>query len=106
MDKVETLDKRDECPTCNLVRTLLIPRLDQLEAEMKMLRETTWPVCQGLLENGNPLNMSDEKRKYFRLFFKDEAMELLNKKAEFTSIKDPVIRNLEIDSVSSHPPPS
>jgi hypothetical protein len=96
------MDKGNACPTCDLVRTLLIPRLDQLEAEMKMLREVTWPVCQGILEDGNPLNMSDEKRRYFRLFFKDEALDLLNKKAKFTGIKDPVLMNLELDSISSH----
>ena len=100
------MDKMDECPTCNLVRTLLIPRLDQLECEVKMLRETAWPVCQGLLEGGNPLNMSDEKRRYFRILYKDEAIELLNKKAEFTGIKDTVIRNLELDSISLHRPPA
>ena len=49
----------------DLVRNLLIPRLDQLEAEVKMLREIAWPICQALKENGNPLSFGDEKRRYF-----------------------------------------
>jgi hypothetical protein len=88
------------CACDDLVRTLLIPRLDQLEAEVKMLRELTWPVCQGLIEDGNPLNFSDEKRKYFRLLYKDEAMKLLDKKAEYTGITNQVIRDSELDMIN------
>lgn len=88
------------CPACDLVRTLLIPRLDQLEAEVKMLRDVTWPVCQGLIEGGDPMKMTVEKRKYFRLLYKDEAIKLLDKKAEFTGLISPLLRNLEIDSLS------
>jgi hypothetical protein len=88
----------------DLVRTLLIPRLDQLEAEVKMLREVTWPVCQALLEDKNPLNMIDEKRKFFRVVYKDEALELLSKKSSFSGTSD-VLVNLELDAISSssHP---
>lgn len=98
LDKGTPLDK---CPTCDLVRTLLIPRLDQLESEVKMLRDVTWPVCQGIVEDGNPLSFSTQKRKYFSLLYKDEAIELLDRKAEFTGIKDGVIRNLELDWINS-----
>lgn len=88
----------------DLVRTLLIPRLDQLEAEVKMLREVTWPVCQALLEDKNPLNMIDEKRKFFRVVYKDEALELLSQKSRFSGTSD-VLVNLELDAISSssHP---
>jgi hypothetical protein len=86
--------------TSDLVRTLLIPRLDQLEAEVKMLRSVTWPVCQALLEDGNPLALSVEKRKFFKLLFKDEAIELLNKKAEFMETRsNGVLIDREIDLI-------
>ena len=83
----------------DLVRTLLIPRLDQLEAEVKMLRELTWPVCQALREKGNPLACAEEKRRYFRLLYKDEAINLLEKKARFTGITSPEIIHQEYDSI-------
>lgn len=83
----------------DFVKAFLLPRIDQLEAEVKMLRELTWPVCQALVENGNPLSHSEEKRKYFALFFKDEALDLLRKKAEFTGINDKVILDTEIDLI-------
>jgi hypothetical protein len=83
----------------DLVRTLLIPRLDQLEAEVKMLREVTWPVCQALLEEKDPTKMATEKRKFFTLLYKDEALDLLHRKARFTGIVSPVIVDHELDLV-------
>lgn len=84
----------------DLVRTLLIPRLDQLEYEVKLLREVTWPVCQALLEDKNPLNMSAEKRKFFKSLYKDEAIELLEKKLKFIGEGgNNVIRDAELDSI-------
>ena len=88
-----------ETPLENLVRTLLIPRLDQLEAEVKMLRELTWPVCQAQKEHGNPLSCIEEKRKYFKLLYKDEALDLLEKKARFTGITSPAITHQELDLI-------
>ena len=85
----------------DLIRTLLLPRLDQLECEVKMLRELAWPVCQSLKEDGNPLSFADEKRRYFRHLYKDEAIELLKKKAEFTGIKNKVIVDQEFDMICS-----
>lgn len=46
------------------------------------------------------MKMTVEKRKYFRLLYKDEAIKLLDKKAEFTGLISPLLRNLEIDSLS------
>lgn len=88
------------CHTSELVRTLLIPRLDQLEAEVKMLRGVTWPVCQALLDDGNPLSMSEEKRKFFRILFKDEAIELLKKKSEYSGHRlNSILLNSELDLI-------
>lgn len=85
----------------DLVRTLLIPRLDQLEAEVKMLREIAWPICQALKEDGNPLSCIDEKRRYFRHLYKDEAIELLKKKAEYSGIINKVLTDRELDLICS-----
>lgn len=98
MSKDSSLSK--ETPMENLVRTLLIPRLDQLEAEVKMLRELAWPVCQSLKENGDSLSCIEEKRRYFRHLYKDEAIKLLKKKAKFTG-SDPDITRRELDLISS-----
>ena len=106
VDKSEPLDKGtvahhwvNETPIENLVRTLLLPRLDQLEVEVKMLRELAWPVCQSLKEKGNPLSCSEEKRRYFRILYKDEALDLLEKKAKFTGITSPEIIHQEYDLI-------
>jgi len=44
-------------------------RLDNLEAELAELREATWPVCQGLVDNraGVFANVK-EKRSFFNIF--------------------------------------
>lgn len=86
----------------DFIRTFLLPRVDQLEAEVKMLREVTWPVCQALRENGNPLSCSDEKRNYFKLLYKDDAMELLAKKAKFTGITNKVLLDAEFDNICTY----
>lgn len=83
------------------MRTLLIPRLDQLETEVKLLREVTWPVCQALLEEKNPLSMASEKRRFFSVLYKDDAIELLEKKLKFIGEGgNNIIRDAELDSIS------
>jgi hypothetical protein len=89
-------------PVLDLLRTVLIPRLDQLEAEVKLLRELAWPVCQALKEDGDPLSCSEEKNIYFRLLYKDEAIDLLNKKAKFTGITNKVLLDQEYDLICKH----
>lgn len=83
----------------DFVKAFLLPRIDQLEVELKMLRELAWPVCQSLHENGDPLTCIEEKRKYFSVLFKDEAVDLLEKKAKFTGIVNKVILDTEMDLI-------
>lgn len=83
----------------DFLKTHLLPRIDQLEAEVKSLREVTWPVCQGLRETHGPFQYLNEKRKFFKNLFKEEAIELLRKKASFTKIKDQVILDQELESI-------
>jgi hypothetical protein len=82
-----------------LVRTVILPRLDQLEAEVKFLRDVTWPVCQGIRETGSPFQDIEGKRKFFRHLYKDEAVELLRKKSEFTGITNQVLMDKELDLI-------
>ena len=83
-----------------LVRTVILPRLDQLEAELTALRTATWPVCQAIVEDGDPLSRIDEKRTFLSLMFKEDAISLLDKKAEFSGITHKVLRDQELDSLS------
>lgn len=82
-----------------LVRTVILPRLDQLEAELFALREATWPVCQAIVEDGDPLSRIDDKRRFLSLMFKEDAIALLTKKAEFSGITNRVLRDQELDSI-------
>ena len=82
------------------MKNFLLPRLDQLEAEVKALREVTWPVCQALLEEGDPLKYTQEKRKFLKLFFKDEAVDLLMRKASFEGLREnKVLIDQEFDMI-------
>ena len=59
-------------------------RLDNLEAELAELREVTWPVCQGLVEerSGSFQAMKD-KRRFFKFIHVDDILRLLKAKARF-----------------------
>lgn len=59
-------------------------RLDNLEAELSELREVTWPVAQGLIEerSGSFQAMKD-KRRFFKFIHVDDIMKLLKAKARF-----------------------
>jgi hypothetical protein len=62
-------------------------RLDNLEAELNELREVTWPVCQGLIEerSGSFQTMS-AKRRFFKFIHVDDIIRLLKAKARFKGI--------------------
>jgi hypothetical protein len=59
-------------------------RLDNLEAELNDLREVTWPVSQGLIEERSShfQNMKD-KRRFFKFMHCDDILKLLKAKARF-----------------------
>lgn len=59
-------------------------RLDNLEAELAELRDVTWPVCQGLVEerSGSFQAMRD-KRRFFKFIHVDDILRLLKAKARF-----------------------
>ena len=59
-------------------------RLGDLEAELGELREVTWPVCQGLVDErtGQFDNIRD-KRRFFKFLDLDEVRRLLRLKCRF-----------------------
>ena len=59
-------------------------RLDNLEAELKELREVTWPVCQGLIEERTgSFQAMNAKRRFFKFIHVDDIIKLLKSKAKF-----------------------
>jgi len=59
-------------------------RLDNLEAELAELREATWPVCQGLVdERTGQFDNIRAKRRFFKFLDLDEIRRLLRLKCTF-----------------------
>ena len=59
-------------------------RLDNLEAELAELREATWPVCQGLVdERTGQFDNIRAKRRFFKFLDMDEIRRLLRLKCSF-----------------------
>jgi hypothetical protein len=63
-----------------LVRDVLLPRLADLEEEVRLLRKVTWPVCQGLREK-TQLDDLESKREFLRWLDPEEAVTLLKLKS-------------------------
>jgi hypothetical protein len=62
----------------------VLSRLDNLEGELKELREVTWPVCQGIVDKQTGLFKNyKEKRRFFKFLDVDEIRRLLRAKAIF-----------------------
>lgn len=72
-----------------LLKDVILPRLDQLECEVKLLREVTWPVCQSLKER-HTLDDIRNKKKFLQHGVQNdqEALELLRKKWSLQSTQD------------------
>ena len=61
----------------------IFKRLDNLESELSELRETTWPVCQGILDENSPYKNMKEKRRFFKFLDIDIIKRLLRLKGAF-----------------------
>ena len=68
-----------------LVKDHILPRLTQLEEEVRLLREVTWPVCQALRER----SQLDDKTQFMRLLHDDEITRLLKLKNEISKTGTP-----------------
>lgn len=90
------------------LREVILPRLDAHEAELQELRQTTWPVCQAILDSNNPIKNSmpfkniADKRKFFRFLDPDEIRKLLGLKAKWARINE-VSLNEELRMVLIQP---
>jgi hypothetical protein len=65
----------------NLIKENILPRLTQLEEEVRLLRKYTWPVCQSLAES-NALGDIQDKSEFLKQGVRDtdEALMLLARK--------------------------
>lgn len=65
----------------SLLKDNILPRLTQVEEEVRLLRELTWPVCQSLVEDNN-LHDIEHKRFFLENGTRDmeEAYKLMEKK--------------------------
>ena len=74
-------------------------RLAKLEEEVKLLRRVTWSVCQGARETHGVFQHLREKAEFLKNLAVEEIVLLLNLKAEYTGVTDPVILDQELISV-------
>jgi hypothetical protein len=63
-----------------LVKDHILPRLTQLEEEVRELRLVTWPVCQSLRETSQLTDIRNKKR-FMCMLDEDEIELLLREKA-------------------------
>ena len=68
-----------------LVKDHILPRLTNLEEEVRLLREITWPVCQALREK----SQLDDKSHFMRYLREDEVVRLLKLKNEISKLGTP-----------------
>lgn len=68
-----------------LIRTHVLPRLNDLEIELYTLRKAVYPWVQHMKENGSNLNELQEKRDFFRVLDEDTIRELLELKAKYSN---------------------
>jgi hypothetical protein len=67
-----------------LIHDCLLPRISQLEEELRLLREVTWPVCQSLRETSQ-LTDIENKRKFLMILDPEEIEFLLKEKASVSA---------------------
>lgn len=85
-----TVAPEDVCEVLKSVRELLkdniLPRISELEYQLRMLRFNTWPVCQSLKERSQITDIQT-KRKFMNGLSTDEITELVLEKAA-VSLRD------------------
>ena len=67
-----------------LIHDCLIPRISQLEEELRLLREVTWPVCQSLRETSQLTDIENKKR-FLSTLDSDEIEFLIQEKARVSA---------------------
>ena len=66
-----------------LIRENILPRITQLEEEVRMLRAVTWPICQSLKESSQ-LDDIPNKKRFFSILDEDEVKLLLAEKSKIS----------------------
>ena len=66
-----------------LVRENILPRITQLEEEVRMLRAVTWQICQALKESSQ-LDDIPNKKRFFSILDEDEVKLLLAEKSKIS----------------------
>lgn len=84
-----------------LIRENILPRLDNLDAEMHELRRVTWPVCQGQRDAtaGGPLTNIPVKSRFLKFMHLDDVRDLLSRKAIYMGIYSQEIVNEELRQI-------
>ena len=81
------VSEKDLCKVLQSVRELikdcLLPRITQLEEEVRLLRGVTWPVCQSLRETSQLTDLGN-KKQFLEILNSDEVIFLLKEKAEIS----------------------
>ena len=67
-----------------LIKENILPRLTQIEQEVRELRRVCWPVCQSLRETSQ-LTDTRNKKRFLALLDEDEIQLLLREKAVVSS---------------------
>ena len=71
-----------------LIRENILPRITQLEEEVRMLRAVTWPICQALKESSQ-LDDIPNKKRFFSILDEDEVKMLLLEKSKISKQSQP-----------------
>ena len=88
------IDKKTLEDVRSMLKDHILPRLTQLEQEVRYLRRVTWPVCQAIRETSQ-LDDLQNKRTFARcLCDPDEMIYLLNEKNNISK------RNLSLSTTS------
>jgi hypothetical protein len=84
-----------------LIRENILPRLDNLDAEMHELRRITWPVCQGQRDTtaGGPLTNIPAKSRFLKFIHIEDIRDLLTRKAIYMGIYTPDVVNEELRQI-------
>lgn len=84
-----------------LIRENILPRLDNLDAEMHELRRITWPVCQGQRDTtaGGPLTNIPAKSRFLKFLHIEDIRDLLSRKAIYMGIYSPDVVNEELRQI-------
>ena len=77
------------------IKEHLLPRLSELEEEVRLLRKVTWPVCQNIRES-TQLDDIKCKREFLQNLDPDEVRMLLKRKSKGLLIEEYHQLNLPI----------